>query len=388
MRVLGRLRANRVASQRIDLTTRSSPICAPRSVRQRASAEPLELALYARDAGVERGRARSRCAGRGRPTRSRPRCASRARHEPAVRGTRERYRPRRRRHAARRSGRDRHDPDEPRARGRPRRAGRVGRARRAEPRPQSRAVAPPRAALRARPVVAAGLHDRRQRRHQRRRPALPRGRASPRAHVLAVDVVLADGAGRAARRPRARRARLRPPRAASSAPRARWASRPAIAVRLTPDPPAVAHAAARLRLDRRRGRDRERDHRGRHPARRARDDGRRASPRAVEDFVGAGYPRDAEAVLLVELDGLAGGVADAGRRGARDRGASTARGRCASRPTTPSARCSGRAASRRSARSPASRPTTTCTTRWCPARGSSRCCGRSTRSPTRTSSSR
>ena len=31
--------------------------------------------------------------------------------------------------------------------------------------------------------------------------------------------------------------------------------------------------------------------------------------RAVEDFVGAGYPRDAAAVLLVELDGLAGGVA-------------------------------------------------------------------------------
>jgi glycolate oxidase len=32
--------------------------------------------------------------------------------------------------------------------------------------------------------------------------------------------------------------------------------------------------------------------------------------RAVEDFVGAGYPRDAEAVLLVELDGLGAGVAD------------------------------------------------------------------------------
>jgi glycolate oxidase subunit GlcD len=30
--------------------------------------------------------------------------------------------------------------------------------------------------------------------------------------------------------------------------------------------------------------------------------------RAVEDFVGAGYPRDAEAVLLVELDGLPAGV--------------------------------------------------------------------------------
>ncbi len=31
--------------------------------------------------------------------------------------------------------------------------------------------------------------------------------------------------------------------------------------------------------------------------------------RAVEDFVGAGFPRDAEAVLLVEVAGLAGGVA-------------------------------------------------------------------------------
>src|SRR4029077_11581835 len=30
--------------------------------------------------------------------------------------------------------------------------------------------------------------------------------------------------------------------------------------------------------------------------------------RAVEDYVGAGYPRDAAAVLLVELDGLPGGV--------------------------------------------------------------------------------
>lgn len=46
---------------------------------------------------------------------------------------------------------------------------------------------------------------------------------------------------------------------------------------------------------------------------------------AVEDFVGAGYPRDAEAVLLVELDGLPAGVAAAvevidrvgGERGAR-----------------------------------------------------------------------
>jgi glycolate oxidase len=46
--------------------------------------------------------------------------------------------------------------------------------------------------------------------------------------------------------------------------------------------------------------------------------------RAVEDFVGAGYPRDAAAVLLVELDGLEGGVAaqvDAVRTVGRTHGA-------------------------------------------------------------------
>ncbi len=50
--------------------------------------------------------------------------------------------------------------------------------------------------------------------------------------------------------------------------------------------------------------------------------------RAVEDFVGAGYPRDAEAVLLVELDGLADGVAaqtDAVARIGRELGARTVR---------------------------------------------------------------
>ena len=90
--------------------------------------------------------------------------------------------------------------------------------------------------------------------------------------------------------------------------------------------------------------------------------------RAVEDYVGAGLPARRR-----------GGAARRGRRPRRRRrarrstrsrasAASTARARCGSRPTTPSARCCGRAASRRSARSPASRPTTTCTTRWCPAR--------------------
>jgi glycolate oxidase len=50
--------------------------------------------------------------------------------------------------------------------------------------------------------------------------------------------------------------------------------------------------------------------------------------RAVEDFVGAGYPRDAAAVLLVELDGLEGGVAaqvDAVRTVGRTHGARSVR---------------------------------------------------------------
>jgi glycolate oxidase len=50
--------------------------------------------------------------------------------------------------------------------------------------------------------------------------------------------------------------------------------------------------------------------------------------RAVEDYVGAGYPRDAAAVLLVEVDGLAGGVdaqVEAIRGVARENGARSVR---------------------------------------------------------------
>jgi glycolate oxidase len=50
--------------------------------------------------------------------------------------------------------------------------------------------------------------------------------------------------------------------------------------------------------------------------------------RAVEEYVGAGYPRDAAAVLLVEVDGLADGVAhqvDAVARVGREHGARTVR---------------------------------------------------------------
>ncbi len=82
-----------------------------------------------------------------------------------------------------------------------------------------------------------------------------------------------------------------------------------IAVRLTPDPPAVATMLCAF---------------GSVEAAAATVSGIIASgtlpaalemmdariTRAVEDFVGAGYPRDAEAVLLVELDGLPDGVAE------------------------------------------------------------------------------
>ena len=58
---------------------------------------------------------------------------------------------------------------------------------------------------------------------------------------------------------------------------------------------------------------------------------------AVEDFVGAGYPRDAEAVLLVEVDGLPAGV-DAAGRGDRPRRPGARRAHRAGRAPTPAER--------------------------------------------------
>ena len=244
-------------------------------------------------------------------------------------------------------------------------AGRVGRARRAQPRPQPRGRAP-RPALRARPVVAAGVHDRRQRRHQRRRAALPRRRASP-------------------------------PRTCS---RSRWCwptARSRMLGGLEPDQPGydlrgcfvgsegtmgiatadrgAAHARTRRRCARccstspsieDAAATVSGDHRRRDRARRARDDGRRRSrarsrttsapaTRATPPRCCSSRSTASPAASTAQVDAVVARSA-----------ASTARARCASRPTTPSARCSGRGASRRSARSPASRPTTTCTTRSCP----------------------
>ena len=83
-----------------------------------------------------------------------------------------------------------------------------------------------------------------------------------------------------------------------------------IAVRLTPDPPAVRTLLLDFTSVEAAAATVSGDHRRRPRSRRAGDDGRRDHAR-VEDFVHAGFPRDAAAVLLVEVDGLPAGTAAA-----------------------------------------------------------------------------
>ena len=146
------------------------------------------------------------------------------------------------------------------------------------------------------------------------------------AHVLAVDVVLADGE-------RARLGTLCPDepgydlRGCFVGSEGTMGIATRVAVRLTPNPPAVAtmlcafdsiDAAAAAVTGTIAG--------GVLPAALEMMDARITA--AVEDFVGAGYPRDAQAVLLVEVDGLAGGVAtqvEAVREIATDHGAVSVR---------------------------------------------------------------
>ena len=299
------------------LTTRSSPISALRSVRRvRAPSRSSSRCTDATPGVSEGQRRRGVLAPVGR--RGRRGRAHRPPARPPVRRARQRHRPGRRRDAARRPARHRHHADEPRARGRPARARRVGRAGRAQPRPHARGVAP-RPALRARSVVAAGVHDRRQ-----RRAPTPAGRtASPSgvtsAHVLAVDVVLADGETRPARRPRARRARLRPPGLLRRLggddghrhPRSRCASRPTrprVATMLCAFDSIDAAAATVSGHDR-----------GRRAARRARDDGR------AHHAGGRGLRRRGLPARR------AGGAARRGRRARRRRRRAGRRGRGRSR---------------------------------------------------------
>ncbi len=146
------------------------------------------------------------------------------------------------------------------------------------------------------------------------------------AHVLAVDVVLPDGA-------ESQLGGLAPDqpgydlRGCFVGSEGTMGIATRVAVRLMPDPPAVAtmlcafdsiDAAAAAVTGTIAG--------GVLPAALEMMDARITA--AVEDFVGAGYPRDAEAVLLVEVDGMAGGVAaqvDAVRDIAREHGAVSVR---------------------------------------------------------------
>ena len=193
-----------------------------------------------------------------------------------------------------------------------------------------------------------------RRRHQRPRPGRRGGAARRR--------------GRRARRRRPRARRATTCAARSSAARARSGSPREIAVRLTPNPPAVRtmlldfadvdDGAATV----------SGDHRRRHRARGHRDDGRphhrggrgvrpRRLPARRRRRPHRGGRRPAEA-----------GVEDAVKRVDRDRPGPRGARRCGWRPTRPSGRSSGRAARPPSVRSPGSSRTTTCTTPSCRAR--------------------
>ena len=316
----------------------------------RARAEPLELALYARDAGVAAGRAAAVCfprtatsvVGRG-PRRGAPR--------PPVRRPGERHRPGGRRHAGRRPARDRHHAAQPDPRGRRRRTRRLGRTRRAQPRPQPGGRAP-RAALRARSVVAASVHDRRQRRHERGRAALPRlgGHRRPRARASKWCSPTARSRMLGGLEPDQPGYDLRGCFVGSEGTMG-IATR--IAVRLTPEPAGGADAAARLhRRSRTPARDGERDHRCRDRPGRAGDDGRRDHPggrglrrRGLPARRGGGAARRARRAARTGSHARGGGGGSRVGRGARraDRAGRGGRGRAR-------ARC-GRAASRRSGRS-------------------------------------
>ncbi len=184
----------------------------------------------------------------------------------------------------------------------------------------STAVAPD-VLLPARPVEPDRLLDRRQRGRELRRRAL--------LQVRLHDELRQRPRGRARRR-RDRRcsaARSSTPRATtcsarSSARRARSASRRRSRLRVVPVPETVKTLRRVLRHDARGGRDGRRDRRRRRRPGRDRDDGQAHDRGLRADGRHAGYPIGRGAALIVELDGAAGRVRGALRRG-RARSASS-----------------------------------------------------------------
>ena len=126
-------------------------------------------------------------------------------------------------------------------------------------------------------------------------------------HVLGLEVVLPDGEivwlGGKVRDPQATISS-----ASSWAPKGRSGSSTKIVVRIVRRPPAVRTLLARLRpaRPRRRGAVAAITARGLTPAALEMID--QLTIQAVEDAFGAGYPRDAAAALLIELDGLETGL--------------------------------------------------------------------------------
>ena len=232
-------------------------------------------------------------------------------------------------HPDRRRARRRHHQDEPDPRGPAGGPARVGRARRPQPRSRHGARAD-RLHVRARPLVATGQLDRRQRQHERRRAALPRLRRDERARAGA----------------RRRAARRLDERIGSEAPARRGYDLrgvvvgsegtlgivTAACVRLTPLAPAVRT----MLLDFERVQDCAATvsaiiARGVVPAALEMMD--RGIVRAVENFAHAGYPTDAAAVLLVEVDGLEAAVEAQAARGRGGRARARRAARSASPPT-------------------------------------------------------
>ena len=135
-----------------------------------------------------------------------------------------------------------------------------------------------RAALRARSVEPGRVHDRRQRRRERGRAALPQVRRHAQSRRSRVTVAAARRRDRHARQRRRRDATATTCSARSSAPRAASASRSTSRCGSTPQPAGGAHAARRLHVGRRRGARGVGDHRVGHRAGGARDDGRADDP--------------------------------------------------------------------------------------------------------------
>ena len=103
---------------------------------------------------------------------------------------------------------------------------------------------------------------------------------------------------------------------------------------------------------------------------------------AVEAAYRFGFPQDAEAVLIIEIDGARVGLDRQAERSSPS-AASAARATCALRPTRRSARCCGRAASAPSARSGGWPRTTAPRTASCRAPRCRRSCAPSVPSPTK-----